>query len=227
MIILISKAYFSQLPAYTVRFKTNFPFRYRFTVVFLTCNNLNWQTNGDWTILKAKRTLVIVITQLNFVPMVVAASYQHDLSQAMKAMPSVTVQAKRYRHTTMRARWHWQSLPTINKRVNHCTRLHWTKARGPDGQFPAPTCISVNSMYITRTRTLCALSTVSTDCTCSDIISLHSCGCMLAFCIHLALHNCSACVDKVWLTVIQFSRIFFRPINRMAPNFFLRMNRLA
>ena len=59
-------------------------------------------------------------------------SYRRDLSQAMKAMPSVTVQAKRYRHTTMRARRRWQSLPT-NKRVNHCMYKATTKARGPDG----------------------------------------------------------------------------------------------
>ena len=70
-------------------------------------------------------------------------SYRRDRSQAMKVMPSVTVQAKRYRHTTMRACQRWQSLPITNKRVNHGTRLQaTTKAHGLDGQFLAPTCMT-------------------------------------------------------------------------------------
>ena len=46
-----------------------------------------------------------------------------------------------------------------------------------------------------RTHTLCALSIISIDCTCSDIVGLHcSCNGMLAsrqavtLCIHIALH---------------------------------------
>ena len=67
----------------------------------------------------------------------------------------------------------------------------------------------VNSFLLEfhRTCTLYALSTVSTDCTCSNIVGLHSCSCMLAFCILLAL-QAALHVDKAWLTVIQFSRTF-------------------
>ena len=46
-----------------------------------------------------------------------------------------------------------------------------------------------------RTHTLCALSTVSTDCTCSDIVGLH-CTCMLVFCIQIALHSQLHCMQK-------------------------------
>ena len=86
-----------------------------------------------------------------------------------------------------------------------------------------------------RTHTLCALSIVSTDCTCSDIVGVHSdCSCS-SIAKLAALH-----VDEAWLTVIQFSgnpfsiplieclRIsFYRRITRRSKLLFWRLNSIS
>ena len=71
-------------------------------------------------------------------------SCQRDLSQAMKAMSSVTVQKKRYRHSTMHARCPLVMLAIAihNQQTSQPLYNSTTKAHGPDSQFIAPTCMT-------------------------------------------------------------------------------------
>ena len=60
-------------------------------------------------------------------------------------MPSVTVQKKRYRHSTMRVRRPLAMLAvaTHNQQMSQPLYNLITKVRGPDGQFLlAPTCMT-------------------------------------------------------------------------------------
>ena len=66
-----------------------------------------------------------------------------------------------------------------------------------------------------RTHTLCTLSSVSTDCACSDIVGLH----MLAFCIRIALHSCIACRRDMAYCNTILREPFSHPVNGMLSEF--------
>ena len=65
----------------------------------------------------------------------------------------------------------------------------------------------IDKLEFHRTHTLCALSTVSTDCTCSDIVVLHPglhCSCNVGI---LHSHSCIACRQGV----AYLNTIFWNP----------------
>ena len=68
-------------------------------------------------------------------------SCRHDLSQAMKAMPSITVLKKCYRHSTMHVCHPLVTLAVATHNQQTSQPLYnptLTKASGPAGQFLAP-----------------------------------------------------------------------------------------
>ena len=81
----------------------------------------------------------------------------------------------------------------------------------------------METRVLQNTCTLCSLSTVSTDCTCtcSDIVSQH-CSCMLVFFIQIAIHVTlhSACRWGMAYRNTVLREPFSRPVNRMLLNFF-------
>ena len=85
-------------------FRLTFPFHYRFMVVFFL--RVIIKTTNEWR-LNNSQSKTDACNRNNaaiFCPNGCCChSRRHDLSQAMKAMPNVTVQKKRYRHSTMRA----------------------------------------------------------------------------------------------------------------------------